>query len=156
MTWVRLVKTFRFAWALLKGYVGGGLINELIVHGPPGGGMVGMLDDLIVAVLGTSYELGFWGGLAMSVFFSEVRKIIEDGEEYYQMSDRERAVVRRYVRQEHPYHIYLYGRIDVEDFINLYFSGRYLAGTKLGESVFQAVSDIFELLPEIEEVALVA
>lgn len=156
MTFAQAIRLLRYFKQLVMAFLGGGIINNLLVHGPPGAGLWGMADDVIMILLKGTFEFSFWEGQALSVFYLELRKIIEDGEQYYQMSDRERAVVRRYVRQEYPDHIYLYGRIDVEDVINLFWSGYVVARSAPAQSVFQAVSDIFELVPEIEEVALVA
>lgn len=149
------LKVARIIWKIIFAFFGGNLVNEFIVHGPPGGGFVGLLDDLVVIALGTTYELGLWGGLALTVFAGEIRKIIEDADEYWSMSDNERETLRTQLRQQHPIQVYVYGRLNVDDAIKLWFSGRYLARTELGQSVFQAVSDIFELLPDLAEVALV-
>lgn len=151
-------------WKLFLAYEGGGLTNAMIVHGPPGGGWVGLADDITVIVLkmiaaNAGFDLSFGEGLALSIFLGEIRKIIEDGEEYWDASDRERAHIRYEVEHDPAFAEagpYLYGRISVEDVLWLSFSGKILGQSEAVTSMWQAVTDIFAVVGDTADVALLA
>lgn len=159
-----IYKIIRILWKLLIAYEGGGLTNAMIVHGPPGGGWIGLADDVLVIAIkmlaeGAGFELTFGEGLALGIFIGEIRKIIEDGEEYWDASDRQRAHIRWEVEHDPAFAEagpYLYGRISVEDVLWLSFSGKIVGQSEAVTSIWQAVTDIFAVVGDSADVALLA
>lgn len=146
----------QYGWKIGWGYIFGSWINTWIVHGNPGGGLVGLIDDVIILLLKSSVEASFVESVAIGVFAAEVLKIIEDGEEYWSMNAKERATLKREQEQHSPHNVYLYGNISAADALRLWISGRYLAKTELPASVWQAVENLFGIVAEDAEVGLVA
>ena len=150
-------KVLRIIWKLVVGYTTGGIYNRLLVHGPEGTGLVGLIDDVVIICLGTAFEMGWTGTLALTVFTGELVKIVVEGIEWAEMDEDERQRQLDIIQEKYPENVYLYGNVSDLDGLKLWISGRYLAKTDLGETVFQAVRDLFEVVAETaEEVAIVA
>lgn len=150
-------KVLRIIWKLVMGYTTGGIYNRLLVHGPEGTGLVGLIDDVVVICLGTAFEFGWTESLALSVFAGEIVKLVLEGIEWADMDEQERQRQLDIIQQKYPENVYIYGNVSDLDGIKLWISGRYLAQTDIGQSVFQAVRDLFEVVAETaEEVAIVS